>query len=186
VNEPYAIADRVEVVFRRIHRERMQDIPLLNPRLAVETVGIRATPVGWAGVLITPWFINLILLPNQESRGELDDVEAVGRKTLHLFPAGRFEFIASYETELGPFEMCSLFSPVLEFATQEAARHAAQGALEALFKDSESTHPPACGMDSEDDWLPNGLPARGTPVHVTRRGLLWGGRPWSAPGNASP
>lgn len=169
---PATLTAQIESVFRRIHRERMREVPLLNPRLSVETVGFRACPVGWVGVLVTPWFINLLIIPNADTRRALDPAAAIGHKTLHTFPAGRFEFIVGREPELGPYEMCSLFSPVLEFPDQETARHAAQGALEALL----TPPPPAAGASAptEDPWSPHAVLSSGAALNVTRRGLLFG------------
>ena len=47
----------------RIQRERMADIPLLNPALEVQAVGFSVWEAYCLGVLITPWFMNLMLLP---------------------------------------------------------------------------------------------------------------------------
>lgn len=179
-------AERLEQVFRRIQRVRMTDVPLLNPRLDVEAFGFRATPVGCVGILITPWFINLVRLPRPGAAGSPAQEEAVGRKTLHLFPAGRFEFIISHEPELGPFEMCSLFSPVLEFTTQETARHAARSALDALFTAPRAQPPPPHLTGLDDPWSPDGLLDSDAPLNITRRNLLFGGRRSSASGNPAP
>lgn len=131
--EPTDISDRLAAVFRRIHRERMSDVPILNPRLAVEATGTRSWNGHWLSALVTPWFINLMLLPGTEEIATSWRSLKLGLKTLHRFPAGRFEFIVGEEAELGRYQMCSLFSPVLEFESQEAARLAAEAALDALF-----------------------------------------------------
>lgn len=47
------------------------------------------------------------------------------------------EFIRGKEKAVGPYWMCSLFSPVLEFADQKSAETAAAAALEALLEDGE-------------------------------------------------
>lgn len=137
-----AIAERLEAVFSHIHETRMKEVPILNARLAVEAVGFRAWNGDWIGVLITPWCINLMLLPGDEISAEQWRGPGLGSSVFHVLPAGGFDFLVGEEEALGRFQMCSLFLPVLEFADQEAARVAAEAALEALMIDSEDAAPP--------------------------------------------
>ena len=97
----------------------MRDIPILNPALSVACVGMRPFADGWLSVLVTPWFINLIALPADEACGEAWSCAAAGTKLTRQFPAGAFEFICASEDGIGPYQMCSLFSPVLEFESQK-------------------------------------------------------------------
>jgi [NiFe] hydrogenase assembly HybE family chaperone len=125
--------ERLQAAFARIHAARMGDVPILNSRLKVEAVGTRSWNGSTLTVLVTPWFINLMLLP------AADDIRAawtalpIGTSMMHRFPAGRFDFLIGEEDEIGRYQMCSLFSPVLEFEDHEAARLAAAAALQALF-----------------------------------------------------
>lgn len=135
------LSQKLEAVFAAIERERMQEIPILNPKLSVACIGMRAYNGLWVSILVTPWFINVMLLPRSE-----DDVQAwsaadLGTKVQHQFPAGAFEFICGAEAELGPYRMCSLFSPVLQFEDQDAALVAAEGALGALFEAEKPSAP---------------------------------------------
>ena len=41
----------------------MAGVPMLNPALRVQAVGFRHWQSHWLGVLVTPWFMNLMLLP---------------------------------------------------------------------------------------------------------------------------
>jgi [NiFe] hydrogenase assembly HybE family chaperone len=127
-------AERLEAAFRSIHERRMQGLPLLNSALAVEAVGFGPWESHWLGVLITPWFMNLMLIPREPEgwRGA-----AAGDAVAHLFPAGSFEFIAGRDEALGDYQSCSLFSPMFEFADQDSARLTAVAALRALF---DATH----------------------------------------------
>lgn len=115
--------------FESIHAERMRDLPILNPRLAVEVV--EGDPLGgdWIGVLITPWCMNLVLIPGPQSSRRLGGIGAVERVT---FPAGQFDLSASEEAGLGRFAACSLFSPMGEFADQASAVATAEAFLVAL------------------------------------------------------
>jgi [NiFe] hydrogenase assembly HybE family chaperone len=132
---------RITATYERIWRTRMTDVPILNPRLRVEAVGFRSWQGQWLGALVTPWSLNLLLLPGN---GEWAALPA-GAERFVAFPAGRFRFIAGHEDSLGESHSCSLFSPVLEFTDHEAARLTAEAALVGLF---DAAHAPA-----EDDLL---------------------------------
>jgi [NiFe] hydrogenase assembly HybE family chaperone len=108
--------------------EAMRDLPIHNGLLSVEAAGFRAFEGGEAGVLITPWAMNLILIPAAES-----PLRAQGEKRMVAFPSGSYEFIAGQLDGFGPFEMCSLFSPCFEFTDQAVARETALSAAEGLF-----------------------------------------------------
>ncbi|WP_162530155.1 [NiFe]-hydrogenase assembly chaperone HybE [Stappia sp. BW2] len=125
-----AITNRLEACFRQVHAERMTGIPILNGKLGVRAVGIAPWNGFWFGVLITPWFMNLVLLPQEAD----EEIIRSGEKRLFAFPAGPFEFIRGHEDGLGPFWMCSLFSPVFEFEEMETAEATAIAALAGLME----------------------------------------------------
>lgn len=152
-----------ETVFRRIERERMADMPLLNPALEVTAVDFIEWQGAHLGVLITPWFMNLVWQVCDVSE---DDQPAAGSKHVHSLPAGDYEFIAAHEPGLGHYKMCSLFSPVFEFADQATAVATAQAVMVELMTEPEL----AQGGDQEKKAL-------------TRRDLLRGG---FSPSGASP
>lgn len=128
------LSQKLEGVFAAIERERMQEIPILNPKLRVACIGMRAYNGLWVSILVTPWFINVMLLPGSEEEARAWSGIHSGAKVQHQFPAGAFEFICGAEAELGPYRICSLFSPVLQFEDQDAALAAAEGAIGALFE----------------------------------------------------
>jgi len=127
---PEYFEKELERTYRHILETRMQGVPVINERLAVQAVDFRWWQGHCLGVLITPWFLNLMLLP-----AEGDDWSGlrVGEKVEHVFPSGRYEFIVGEEAGLGRYQMCSLFSPVFEFADQEAAVATARAALAAIM-----------------------------------------------------
>ena len=69
MNEADTLPERVatlERAFRQVAETRMQGVPLLNAALQVQAVGFAplADEPGVAlGVLVTPWFMNLLRLP---------------------------------------------------------------------------------------------------------------------------
>lgn len=122
-------ASVLEEAFRAVYEERMQGLPFINPALSVEAVDVQPWNGHWLGVLITPWFMNLMLLPNAAAWPALRP----GEKCEQSFPAGVFDFIAGREDTLGDYLACSLFSPMFEFDDQETARLTASAARAALF-----------------------------------------------------
>ncbi len=120
----------LEAVFNDILTTRMQDMPVLNPALVVRALGFNRYNADWAGVLITPWFMNVLLLPSEESRWV---TQTPGTKFEQAFPYGSFEFTVADESQLGRYAQCSLFSPMFQFADQAAAVAAAESALQALL-----------------------------------------------------
>jgi len=172
-----ALTQRLEVAFRRIERERMAGVPILNPALRVEAVGIRPFDGDWLSVLVTPWFMNAVILPGDGSAAAWA-AAMPGGTIRRTFPAGTFDFLVGEEDGLGRFAMCSLFSPMDEFADAATAAATALAALEALLA-------PADDEPDAADWQalqsPRAIaeapsaaagPDDGPPPAPTRRALL--------------
>ncbi|MHB0887206.1 [NiFe]-hydrogenase assembly chaperone HybE [Acidithiobacillus sp.] len=131
---PLVATQRLVDVFQRA-AERQRGLPFFRSTLAVETVGFRPWQGCQAGVLITPWFMNLIILPGPDM-----DWSAfpVGKQQHWHFPSGSYEFTGGWIGKLGPYQSCALLSPVPDFADQAAARAAALSALDSLFTSPNS------------------------------------------------
>jgi [NiFe] hydrogenase assembly HybE family chaperone len=123
-------APRLEAAFRAIRAERMRGLPFLNEALEVEAVGFAPWTAHWLGVLVTPWCMNLVLLPRDPAAWRS---VPPGDKLAHRFPAGVYDFVSGREDAIGEYHACSLFSPMFEFADHAAARLTAEAALQALF-----------------------------------------------------
>ncbi|WP_052710100.1 [NiFe]-hydrogenase assembly chaperone HybE [Azospirillum thiophilum] len=121
---------RLEAAFREIHTAQMRGMPIVNDALAVKAVGFRRHGDRWLGALVTPWFLNLVLLP-----GEVDDWSGLvpGDKELIEFPSGRYEYVHANRKGVGGYKACSLFSPMFEFASMLQATETAAAALVSLF-----------------------------------------------------
>ena len=152
-------AAALEATFQRIWREQMQDMPMVNPALTVEALGFRPWNQHWLGVLVTPWFMNLVLMPRVPAAWH---AIGAGETRHHVFPAGVFEFIGSRDASLGDYQACSLFSPMFDFADHAGARATALAALEALF---DSRQRDAAEVRAEAP-----QPAR----TISKRGFLFG------------
>ncbi|MGZ8157315.1 MAG: [NiFe]-hydrogenase assembly chaperone HybE [Methylobacter sp.] len=120
----------LEATFIDIMQTRMRDVPVLNPALSVQALGFSRYQQDWLGVLITPWFMNLLLLPEPDSAWQ---TQQPGSKFSQPFPYGLFEFTVAQEAQLGIYAQCSLFSPMFEFVDQISAVAAAQSALHGLL-----------------------------------------------------
>jgi len=126
----------LEQVFVHIAATRMRDVPVQNPALRVQAVGFAAQtdPEGgeWlVGVLVTPWFMNLVCLPMDLANSGATTLP-VGQKERRQIGSERFEFIGAYEEGLGAFACCSLFSPMFGFADHAEAMATATEVLKQL------------------------------------------------------
>lgn len=150
----------------------MEGLAVFNPRLTVEAVGFREWDRGrWLGVMITPWFMNLVLLP-----GPGDDWAArePGARQSWTLPDGDYDFTLAGTGEVPVHQSCALFTTVTGFPDMESARAVAHQVLVALF-----TPPPADAPAAE-------RPPQETGVQraLTRRDLLR--RAVGAPGDSPP
>jgi [NiFe] hydrogenase assembly HybE family chaperone len=131
----------LEQAYQRIARTRMKGLPMMCLRLDVQAVGFAEEDDGEhaLGVLVTPWFMNLVRLPLPE---HATTALAVGQTAPRDIGTRCFDFIGAHEPGLGAFESCSLFSPMFEFADQAAAVATAHEALKELRANAAS-RPPA-------------------------------------------
>jgi [NiFe] hydrogenase assembly HybE family chaperone len=185
--------DALVALFVRVGATRMDGVPILNPALQVVALGFEVqnmplAPVKPAqtaintvaktlqetaavGILITPWFMNLVWFP-------LVRVDAPGRSgssRQHTVGAECFDFCAGHEPSFGSYEACSLFSPMFEFPDQAAAVATAQAVLDSL-------RCPAPALPA-----PESVPAAAAPPVAgvpDRRAFLFGRR--AVPSGATP
>lgn len=132
------MAQRIESIFREIAATRMADLPLLNPAIEVHVIGFRPWEGGCLGVLITPWCMNLLSLPGPAE--DWSDRPELSEETL-VFPSGAYRFTIGHEVALGKYRMCSLFSPMFEFADDAAAVETAEAVMEELLKEENRELP---------------------------------------------
>ena len=92
----------------------------------------------WVGAVITPWFINLFLLPGG---GNLWSDLASGERCHINFPIGPLEFIADYNVaaEVPAYQYCPLFAPPGQIVSQTAARAAATARSPARYDGCSAT-----------------------------------------------
>ncbi|HEX5393196.1 MAG TPA: [NiFe]-hydrogenase assembly chaperone HybE [Rhodocyclaceae bacterium] len=165
--QAHAAGQSLSQAFNRIRQTRMAGLPFLNPALQVEAVGFRPWQSRIVGVLLTPWAMNLVVLPGND--GSFRSLGADVQQTW-AFPSGDYEFMGGEEVECGPFHFCSLFSPMADFADQTMARTTAEAALEALFVQDEES------LAKHREQQRQAAQLEGKPAPLSRRGFLTGGR----------
>lgn len=135
----------------------MAGLPFCNPALQVEAVGFAIHDDQWLGVLVTPWAMNLLLIP---ARAETWISAPEGRRLMIRYPAGEFAFLGGEEAELGEYLACPLFASMAEFADQETARLAARAALIALGHDQAAASQKSAVTVRHDAAEPPASPSR--------------------------
>ena len=123
--------------YRKVYEERFRDLPIINPELDVEAVGFRKLAEHEFGTLITPWFINLVLLPGNDRWQD----RAQGSTCNIELPGGKVDFTVSHDDELGTTLSAVLFSTVTDFPDQAMARDVAAETLRLLFSAEEASDP---------------------------------------------
>ena len=127
----------LEDCFRQIAENRMQGVAFLHPAVRVKAIGFDWLQAEEAalGVLVTPWFMNLVLLALERQAAPVH----LGKSTLHQIGGESLEFMEAYEdaASLGRFRVCSLFSPMFEFVGAAAAEDTARAVLQHLRAQSE-------------------------------------------------
>lgn len=142
---------QVAATFRRIHAERMAGLPLLNPALEVAATGFARHGRDWRGVLVTPWCIDLLLLPATADWTVPGPHERVFRQ----YASGNFAFLPNHEDGLGDYLICALIHDMNRFPDQESACMTAQACLIALdlAPEQPAADPAAPGSSSRRKFL---------------------------------
>lgn len=105
-------------------------LPVHNSALTIEAVGFRPFAEGYAGVIVTPWCMNIAYVAADPAT---TPPAPLGATRVHAFPSGGYSFIIGRMDHVGVVETCSLFSPMEEFADPDVARATAESAVEGLF-----------------------------------------------------
>jgi [NiFe] hydrogenase assembly HybE family chaperone len=125
------VSDAVETLvahYQRVYEETFRDLPIVNPAIDVEAIGMRRLDEHEFGVLLTPWFMNLVLLPGSDRW----DGRPQGSTCAIELPGGEVEFIVSHDGHLGTTLSAVLFRSVSDFPDQAMARAVAVETLRLL------------------------------------------------------
>ena len=138
-------SERLNAAYRII-AGRMDGLNFVNPSVQVEAVAFAPWQSHWLGVMVTPWFINLMLLPRDMAAWTS---VPQGKTLRYHFPAGDYDFISSQDDAVGEYQMCSLISPLLEFADHATAHQVAELARDALLDPANAPVPETPVEDSD-------------------------------------
>ena len=155
------VIDNLVRAYRHIGDDRISGLPIYHDKLSVEAVGFQVWEGRLVGVLITPWFMNLVLLPGDGE--EWSDLPA-GSATEWEFPSGTYQFRTSVIDAVGVHLSAVLFSNVKAFSDQDTARAVAYQIMTRILQETS-------GLDvTESDARTAEEGVLRKPV--TRRGLL--------------
>ncbi|MGY8663915.1 [NiFe]-hydrogenase assembly chaperone HybE [Bradyrhizobium sp. UFLA05-109] len=133
-----AWGERLACAYREIDDCAMRDMPPYNDAPAVAAVGFSLFNGTVVGVMVAPWFMNVVMPAGDLAR------EASGRRLRLSLPAGDVEFALSKVEPLGCIANCSLFSPMFDFAEMASAQAPAEAALAALMLPTASKEAAQC------------------------------------------
>lgn len=123
-------------LFQRIDAG-MRDMPFYNEKITIEAIGFR--PFGEdaiLGVVLTPWFMNMILLPIEPVPMNMAEI---GRTVSIELPAGKRVFAVGGNEAIGLYKAHSLHSPVLYFTLPGQAQAEARRMLALLMTPPDVT-----------------------------------------------
>lgn len=145
--------------YRRVAETDMVGVPICNPALGVEAVGFRPFGPGRLGAVVTPWFLNAVLVPDDPAHwAPLLD----GDRIVVTLPAGDHAVTAARLEGLGTVTVIPLVSAMNVFTSHAEAVAAARFAVDRLM-----TAPPPAASEPPP-------PARADTV--SRRALFGRGR----------
>ena len=104
--------------FTAVLREKMQGLPILAPHLTVQALPFVRVGSHWLGVVATPWSVVAVCACGNRSQWTS---HSAGAEYPVDLPGGRFTFLATADDVLGGALLCSLKSPVRDFADDTAA-----------------------------------------------------------------
>jgi [NiFe] hydrogenase assembly HybE family chaperone len=123
--------------FEDIYRESMHDLPIVNAALDVEAIGFRDFGGHSLGVLVTPWFMNLILLPADATWANI-----AGGDTVPIeLPSGKLEMTVTHDERLGVYLSAVLFRSTSDISEQALARDIALEIMRDLFVEAPRGRP---------------------------------------------
>ena len=154
-----AVGTRLASIYEAIAERSMRGLPVFNTKLRVEAIGFTASSGRAVGILVTPWFMNLVVaaLPG----GSLSPRPA-GASIDHDLPGGVFPCVVGAVDGFGRLDSASLFSPMFEFDDPDVAAAVAEAAIAEILTPVEADPPVAAAADP-------------TPT-LDRRALLFGRR----------
>ncbi|MEH6627513.1 MAG: [NiFe]-hydrogenase assembly chaperone HybE [Motiliproteus sp.] len=121
----------LEQIYTTIYREQMHDVPVVNPAIQIEAIGFSEWEGHWLGILLTPWFMNVLVI--QKAGSPWPELEmGKGKELMISFPQGEYKFSAREEKGIGSYLSCSLASPVNDWKSHPEAKRTAEDVLRLM------------------------------------------------------
>ncbi|MCW8844519.1 MAG: [NiFe]-hydrogenase assembly chaperone HybE [Gammaproteobacteria bacterium] len=155
--------DRLVTAYRDLVQPRMRLLPMYNPELKVEAVSFKIHEGRPCGVLLTPWFMNLVLLPAEHDEWS---GMAPGENLRVTFPAGDYLCMLSMPEGIPPHLSLPLFNSVEGFVDQDTACRVAEEIMQRLYVQTDDPTQ-ATPVDAE-------LNKSGLKRRLSRRAMLMG------------
>ncbi|KRR28101.1 hypothetical protein CQ14_37150 [Bradyrhizobium lablabi] len=125
-----AWGERLAAAYRDITDRTMRHLPIFNDVLSIAAIDFRAREGRVVGMMVTPWFMNVVTLMRDCTS---QSSPSPGSNLRLRFPAGEIEFTVSEPAAVGLIASYSLFSPMFEFEHMASARATAEAGLAALM-----------------------------------------------------
>ena len=125
--------EKLLATYRDKVQPQMCGLPMYNANLQTEAIGFERRDGRLSGVLLTPWFMNLVLLPNESDKW----LKLPPGKTFEVdFPSGCQRCLLSAPEGIVPHLSLPLFTTVQDFTDQDGARRVAEEVLRQLYFDA--------------------------------------------------
>lgn len=125
-------ASTLEAMYQQVYVDEMKGLPICNDDIKVQAVDFQLWEDHWVGILITPWFTNLLIIRQEGQQWPEFTLGKYHKKEI-IFPAGAIKFTPRFEPQLGQYLCCSLVSPMTEVATHQQALRDAKNAMRQLL-----------------------------------------------------
>lgn len=132
MSETDKIAGKLDDVFRSIHANEMAGLPLLNPKIDVETLEFQEFEERIIGLVISPWLMSLIMLPSQQLGDDWESFE-IGEQHTHAFPSGDYKFLVNHFEGIGVCQVHAIHSPMSNFFSHDHAKAVARQFIRKLL-----------------------------------------------------
>lgn len=141
-SNPLQLKQAFEEVYQGIYRTRFAGLPIANPLLSVQVVGLQETEGFYTFALITPWMLNQVVVPRSE---DVDPSALQGMRQDEI------------ET-LGTFFVKNVYSPMHQFVCMEDAIEAAEQLAEQLYRAISAPPPDQANGQSRRDFFRKFMP----------------------------
>ena len=121
----------LERIYEQVYREFMQEVPVVNHAIQVEAINFSEWEGHWLGVMLTPWFMNILVIPKTGSPWPKMEV-AKGNEVMLSFPQGDYKFSPRDDEGIGSYLSCSLASPVNDWKSHAEAKRTAEDVLSLI------------------------------------------------------